>query len=475
MEHYDIVIIGAGSGNMIVNRKFASKKVAIIEANKFGGTCLNVGCIPTKMFVYTADVAAHIREAARFGITARLDSVDWPAIVDRIFSRIDANVAAAKQFREDNPNVTVYSTRARFIEDHVLELAPTDDEGAPGGTGAPSTGGQRISADQIVIATGSRPTIPDQFSSFDAVASGRVPVYTSDDIMRIPQLPDRLVIVGGGFIAAEFAHVFSELGVEVTLVERGPALLRHHDGEISQRFTALASKQWKVRLNTEVTAVEESPGGARVTLSTGDVLECAALLAATGRAPDTGELGLGNTSVRVEEDGRIVVDAHQRTSADGVWALGDVCSPWMLKHVANHEARVVQHNLLHPGELIKTDHRVVPSGVFTAPQIATVGLTSEMASEAGLDVVESVFDYKDVAYGWAMDDPEGFCKVIVDRPTGLIVGAHLLGAHATALIQQVVQAMTFGISAAEMARGQYWVHPALPEVVENALLGARIR
>ncbi|WP_278312839.1 mycothione reductase [Lolliginicoccus levis] len=475
MEHYDIAIIGAGSGNMIANRKFAGKKIAIIEANKFGGTCLNVGCIPTKMFVYTADVANHVRDAARFGITARLEAVDWPSIVDRVFSRIDANVAAAKQFREDNPNVTVYSTRARFVEDHVLELEPAIDAPARAGASASGRGSERISADQIVIATGSRATIPAQFSTFEAVASGRVPVYTSDDIMRIPQLPDRLVIVGGGFIAAEFAHVFSALGVEVTIVERGPALLRHHDGEISQRFTALAGKQWRVRLNAEVTAVEESPGGARVALSTGEVLECAALLAATGRAPSTEDLGLGNTSVHVHEDGRIVVDEYQRATADGTWALGDVCSPWMLKHVANHEARVVQHNLLHPDELIEADHRAVPSGVFTSPQIATVGLTSEMAREQGMDVVESVFDYKDVAYGWAMDDPEGFCKILVERSSGLIVGAHLMGAHATALIQSLVQAMAFGITAAEMARGQYWVHPALPEVVENALLGARIR
>ena len=175
-----------------------------------------------------------------------------------------------------------------------------------------------------------------------------------------------------------------------------------------------------------------------------------------------------------------MVDEFQRTTAEGVFALGDVSSPYQLKHVANHEARVVQHNLLQdawtatrPG-LRSYDHRFVPAAVFTDPQIAEVGMTEEQARDAGLDITVKVQNYGDVAYGWAMEDSEGLCKIIAETRHRKILGAHVIGAQAPTVIQPLIQAMSFGLSAQDMARGQYWIHPALPEVVENALLGLDI-
>jgi mycothione reductase len=178
--------------------------------------------------------------------------------------------------------------------------------------------------------------------------------------------------------------------------------------------------------------------------------------------------------VDVDHNGRVLVDEYQRTSARGIFALGDVSSDYQLKHVANHEARVVRHNLLQDWDdtdaLVASDHRYVPSAVFTDPQIASVGLTENQARAQGYTINVKVQDYSDVAYGWAMEDTTGLAKVIVDDDTGLILGAHLMGHQASSLIQPIVQAMSFGLPAQDMARGQYWIHPALPEVIENALL-----
>ncbi len=212
--------------------------------------------------------------------------------------------------------------------------------------------------------------------------------------MRLPDLPRRMTIVGGGYVAAEFAHVFSALGTQVTQVHRGPALLSHLDEEVSRTFTELAGRQWEVRLDTVAQKVRRRDDVTVVSLSDGTEHETDVLLMATGRVPNADRLGLENTSIEVG-DGRVVVDEFQRTTAEGVWALGDVSSEYELKHVANHEADVVRHNLLHPDDLMASDHRFVPSAVFTSPQIAGVGLTSQAAREQGVEHRSVVHDYAD--------------------------------------------------------------------------------
>jgi mycothione reductase len=205
-------------------------------------------------------------------------------------------------------------------------------------------------------------------------------------------------------------------------------------------------------------------------LDDGSTVEVDVLLLATGRVPNSDQLGLENTGVSVAESGLVVVDEYQRTTAEGIWAMGDVSSPDQLKHVANQDARVVQHNLLHRDDLVPSDHHHVPSAVFSSPQVAAVGLTEQAAREQGLDVVVASEAYGGVAYGWAMEDESHFVKLVGDRATGLLVGAHLVGPQASILIQPLIQAMSFDQPYAGLARGQYWIHPALTEVVENALL-----
>ena len=455
MQHFDIAIIGTGSGNSILDERYAEKKVAICEQGVFGGTCLNVGCIPTKMFVYAAEVAQTVREAARYGVDAHVDGVRWTDIVSRVFGRIDPLAMGGERYRRSSPNVTVYDSHTTFAGC------------AENGYRLRTEKGEEFTAEQVVIAAGARAMVPE------AIAGCGVDVHTSDTIMRIAELPEHLVIIGGGFVAAEFAHVFSSLGSRVTLVIRGSALLSHCDDTLCERFTDIAGKKWEIRSHRNMIGAHQEGAQTVVELDDGSTVQADTVLVATGRIPNGDLLDLESVGVGVE-GGRVVVDEYQRTTARGIFALGDVSSPYQLKHVANHEARVVKHNLLQDWDdtdaLMPSDHRFVPSAVFTDPQIACVGLTENQARAAGYDIKVKIQDFGDVAYGWAMEDTTGFAKVIVEADTGTILGAHIMGHQASSLIQPLIQAMSFGLAGQDMARGQYWIHPALPEVIENALL-----
>ena len=467
-EHFDLAVIGSGSGNSLIDERFADRRVALIDrgigsTSAFGGTCLNVGCIPTKMFVHPADLAHTPAESSRLGVSLDPATVDWPQIRDRIFGRIDAISSGGRDWRLQNQNVTLFEGAAAFDDPRTLTI--TTDAGT-----------EQITADQIVLANGSRPR-PLALPGADQVA-----IHTSDDIMRLDALPESLLIIGGGFIAAEFAHVFAAYGVRVEIIGRSPQLLRREDADVSVRFTEILGQRIALHLGEEVTEVHPF----RVTRNADiDVKEGmmdhtrgadgathrhvgAAVLNATGRIPNSDTLNPQAAGLTVS-NGLIVVDEHQRTSQPHILALGDVCSPWQLKHVANHEAKVVQHNLLHPQDLIRANHHAVPHAVFSHPQIASVGLTEAAAGEQFDDVVSVIQDYGSVAYGWALEDDQHFCKLVA-RADGTILGAHLIGPQASILIQPLIQAMATGLTAGRMAREQYWIHPALTELVENALL-----
>nr|WP_300148433.1 mycothione reductase [Propionicimonas sp.] len=456
MRHFDLCVIGSGSGNSIVDERFADWEVALVDGQKwFGGTCLNVGCIPTKMFAHPADIAEEARHAAALGVDTGDVRVRWADVRDRVFGRIDAIVAGGEAYRRDSPNVTLYREMGRFAAPRTLQV-----------------GDEQFTADRFVLAAGSRPRLPDVPGMSDPELAGRI--HTSDSIMRLERLPKSLIIVGGGLVAVEFAHIFAAYGTQVTLLHRGGRLLRHADEAVADRFTDLISRRVVLRLGQHLASVADAAGRIEVGTTDDDGIEyffeAEQLLVATGRVPNSDTLGLERAGVTVDQAGRVVVDEYQRTTADGVWALGDLSSPWQLKHVANHEARIVQHNLLHPDDLVASDHRFVPQAVFSGPQVACVGLTEQECREQGRRYAVGVRDYADVAYGWAMEDRDHFAKVIADPATGKLLGAHIIGPDAPNLIQPLVQAMSFGLDVRSMARGQYWIHPALAEVVENALL-----
>ena len=450
-RHFDLVVIGTGSGNSIVDESFADWSVAIIEDGVFGGTCLNRGCIPTKMFVYPADLAYAAAHGGFLGVDTSFHKARWRDIRDRIFGRIDPISASGREWRAGGlENVTLIEGHARFLD------ARTIDTGT----------GETITADQVVIATGSRPVVPD------VPGLEEVTFHTSDTVMRIDDVPRHALILGGGFVAAEFAHVFAAFGADVTLVNRSSHMLRGEDRDVSERFTQLAQQRWDLRLDTTITKVEpgRDDGVVRAHLDDGTTVDADLLLIATGRRANSDDLGLDKAGVEVSATGLVVVDQHQRTSVPGIWALGDVSNTFQLKHVSNEEARVIRHNLLHPTELASADHDHVPSAVFSHPQVASIGLSEDDAKSRGIDYVVGRRDYADTAYGWAMEDTTSFAKVIADARSGLLLGAHIIGPQASNLLQPLVMAMSLGIPAHDVASKQYWIHPALTEVVENALL-----
>ncbi len=447
MPHFSLVIIGSGSGNVVVPKDRAQGAVALIESGAFGGTCINRGCVPSKILIQTAQVADQVRHASEFGIEAKLTGIDWPAIRDRTFNRTDKLSAAGRRSRAESDAVTLIEGRARFTGPHELAI---DD-------------GTRVTADRIVLATGARPVIPPP------IAESGVGYHTSDTVMRLDELPASMIIVGGGYIAAELAHLFSSLGVSIRIVSQAGSLLDNFDPEISGRFTRLACKRWDVRLSAEVTGARRRGDQIEVEITGSLPVTGELLLVAAGRVPDTASLDLDRAGVRLREDGRIEVDEFGRTTAEGIWSLGDASTPYPLKHVANAEARILAHNLTFPDDLRPYPHDWVPSAVFTSPQIATVGAREQDLSDER-PYVEAAQEYADVAYGWALQDTTGFCKLYADAATGTLLGAHIMGDQASLLIQPLIQAAATGQRLAHMARDQYWIHPALSEVVENALL-----
>lgn len=334
MRTHDVVVIGAGSGNAVIDEGFSSLDVAIVADGPFGGTCLNRGCIPSKMLIRAAEVADTVRDAGRYGVDARLSGVRWRDVRDRIFGRLDEQSAQGRQGREDEQNITVYDGTARFVGSHRLRIETAD-------------GPVDVTAERFVIAAGGRPVVPPP------VAESGLPYETSDTVMRLDELPRTMVVVGGGYIAAELATAFSAFGVDVSIVEQTSALLAGQDEDVVETFTSEARKRFDLHLGREVVGVEGQPGALQVKLDDGSMLAAELLLVAVGRQPNSDRLAVDKTGVETTEDGRVVVDEYQRTAADGIFALGDICTPVPLKHVANREAEVVSHNLKHPDDLIR--------------------------------------------------------------------------------------------------------------------------
>lgn len=452
----DLAIIGTGSGNSLLSEYWDTKQVAIAEKSVFGGTCLNVGCIPTKMFVRSAEMARTHVDAQRVNVQLPAGEANWSAIRDRVFGRIDAIADAGYDYRNTASNVTVVSAE--------VELSGTHGFRAPDGT--------EVSAAQMVIAAGSRPMIPE-------IEGTDLPgVHTSDSVMRLEKLPERIIVIGGGFIACEFAAIFSGLGSATTQLVRKDALMRHLDSELVSAFNAEAPKHWNVAYHAEPRKITAQADGSLQVHTAEQTFTADVVLLATGRVPNTDRIGAREAGLDLHDDGRLVVDDYQRVLRDGqpvagLYALGDICSADQLKHVANYEARVVMHNLENPENLRRNSRRAVPAAVFSHPELAVVGLTEAEAIEriGAQNVTCKTQQVGDTAYGWALEDSSGLFKVVADKRDGTILGAHAMGYQSSNLIQPVIMAMNLGIDAYTAARGQYWIHPALMEVTENALLG----
>lgn len=448
VETYDLIIVGAGSGNMIPGPEMESWRIAIVEPHKFGGTCLNRGCIPSKMLLYPAEVVQHARHAAQLGVHHTLDRVDWQRVVGRVWQKIDPIAESGAAHRRSQSHIAVYDQPARFVAGRVLQ-----------------TGDHLITADRIVLGAGSRPVVPD-LPGLDTVL-----YHTSDTVMRLEAQPHSILIIGGGNIGAEMASFFGAFGTHVTWAARGAGLIKKEDEDVARTFTDIAQRRFDVLLNAQAQRVRPAAGGATVTFDIeGREHEVTAevLLFATGRRPNSDTLHVEAAGIEVDEGGRVQINEYLETSVPGIYALGDLASPYQLKHIANTEACTIARELLS-GEKISVDYNGGPHAIFSCPKVAGVGLTERQARAQGIRYVAATHHYHETAYGWAMEDEESFVKILARPDSRLLLGAHILGPHAELLIQPLVQGMKYGQTVNEMAQVIY-IHPALTEVVEQALL-----
>lgn len=448
MHSFDVVVIGAGSGTGISSRAAPrGLSTALIERGTFGGTCINHGCVPSKMLIHSADILETIRGARTFGITVHGTDIDWKSIVGRVKAHTDRNRDAIEQENSEADNTTVIKGEARFIDHKVLEV-----------------NGEEIRGETIVISAGSRPHIPAIAGIED------VPYLTTNEALELQEQPRSLAIVGGGYVAAELAHFFGALGTEVTIVEQGPRLLAREDTDLGERFTEVYQRRFKVLVNSVVRAVRRAGQGIALDVgSSGEVqtVNADALLIATGRVPNSDILEVARTGVEVDDRGFVKTDEYLETTVPGIWATGDIVGKCLLKHSGDLEGDYVSHNIFNPEDKIPIDYHAMPHAVFSSPQVAGVGLTEREVEERGIDYMVSTVRYDESSYGGSIEDHDGFVKVLADRDTREILGCHIIGTEASILIQEAAIAMRLRATVDAITKAIY-VHPALPEVVQRA-------
>jgi dihydrolipoamide dehydrogenase len=428
MKKYDIIVIGSGSGGEIVDSALnEGYSVAWVDKGPLGGTCLNVGCIPSKMIIYPADRIMEIKEADKLGISAEIKNVDFKKIMNHMREPINESHYYMEQgLKTQIKNFHYYPGEAQFIADYTIQI-----------------NNEKIKGKKIFIGSGARPHIP-QIKGIE-----NVEFLTNNNIFKLNEKPNSMIIIGGGYIAVELAHFFQAMGTKITLLQRGNRLITTAEPEISNLLYELISQRMQIILNFEVLEVQQQNKQIIVIGKDKDEkkekqFSAESILIATGKR------------------GYIKVNEFMETSKKNIWAFGDATGSYMFKHVANEEAIVAWRNAISDHKHAM-DYSEVPYAVFTYPQIAGVGLTEKEAIKSHQILVGKA-QYSDVIKGQAMMELKGFTKAIVDKENGKILGFHIIGPYAPILIQEVVNAMALGSKIEYIGLGMH-IHPALPELI----------
>lgn len=447
MQTFDLIVIGAGSGLEVMSAAAArGMKVALVEEGPMGGTCLNRGCIPTKVLVHTADIVQTIRRAGEFGISARIKSIDFRSVMHRAMMEVDSEAREIEESIRKAKNITLFKGRGVFTGPKTIRV-----------------NGVEISAEKIVIAAGTRPAIP-QIPGLDAV-----PFMTSDQALRIEELPKELVVMGGGYIAVELAYFFGSMGSKVHMLQRNKRLIPHEDEEISDKFAEVFSKQCDVRLGFAIERVEMKGKKIIVHGKDGTKVSGTHLLVAAGRIPNSDILETEKSAIKTDAKGYLVVNEYMETSVPGIWALGDIAGKYLFKHSANLEAEYVVHNVLGSDEHHRAavDYTAMPHAIFSNPQVAGVGMTEGELKEKNIDYLVGRYKYDGTGMGMALQEKDGFVKFLADFD-GKILGCHILGPEAAILLHEVLVSMKAGKCKVGDIVNTVHIHPALSEVVQRA-------
>ncbi|QYZ80346.1 dihydrolipoyl dehydrogenase [Methanofollis formosanus] len=457
MKEYDLIAVGSGSAMPVVEaylEDHPKARAAVVDKDAPGGICLTRGCIPSKMLLYPAELVRMVERAAGFGVKARLEEVDFAAVMERMRTSVQEEVAGIRASLESSPDLDYYQEVAEFTAPYTL-----------------SVGGTAMHAPLILLCTGSRPAVPP------VAGLEEVGYLTSDTLLELEELPESVAVIGGGYIAAEYGHFLAAMGAAVTVIGRNPRFLPSEEPEVSALARRALGRHLAIVTGHEVRRAGRTANGqirltARDRIGGTDVEFVAdAVLVASGRRPNTDLLHPEQAGIRTDTHGWIAVDEYLQTSSSNVWAFGDANGKSLFKHVGNYEAKIVYLNAVL-GERVKAAYDVVPHAVFTDPEIAAVGLAEQEAVERyGEDGILIGFQrYDETAKGMAMGVKDGFVKVILERATLKILGAHIIGPSASVLIQEVVTAMYLSGGVAEAVMESMHIHPALSEVVQRAFL-----
>jgi mycothione reductase len=450
MEQFEVLVIGSGSGMLVasvaVDQGF---KTALVEHGKMGGTCINVGCVPSKMLIYPADVIANTHDAERLGVHATVNSVDFGNIMSRMHALVDHDSAHQAKAVESTPNLTWFKEKGEFTSDYTMQV-----------------GAHTITAKTIFIVSGVHTAVPP------IKGIENVSYLTSDTVLQLQKPPQNIIIVGGGYIGMEYGHFFNSIGTKTTVLQRPYRVIPEEEPEISDLLQLELAKHMDIFTGYE--ALEAKQDGNLKTIvaknrqdNSQREFTAEAIIVATGRVSNADILKPEKTGVKLDERGFIQVDKHLQTTKKNIYAFGDCIGKQMFKHVANYEAGIAWHNAIHDHK-VEVNYSAAPHAVFTHPQVASVGLKEEEARQQKRKILVGRALYRDTAMGAAMGYPEGFVKVIVDHDTGKILGGHIIGPEASILIQEITNAMTSETGTfAPIVQGMH-IHPALSEVVQNA-------
>ena len=438
---YDLFVVGGGSGGVRAARLAGNLglRVGLAEASRMGGTCVIRGCIPKKLLVCAGHFAEDFELARSFGWTVGETSFDWPSLIagkNREISRLEGLYRKAVE----GAGATVFAERAGFEDAHTLRLA----------------GGRTVIADKILIATGAHP------SRDLGGPAGAELCLTSVEAFDLEELPKNIVIAGGGYIAIEFAHIFHALGVDVTLVYRGPKVLRGFDEDLRDALMASMTRcGLRVITGSIFTSIEQHDGGLRAQTSTGETLTADKIMLAIGRYPNTTGLALDRVGIATGSRGKIVVDEFSRTNIDNIYAIGDVTDRLALTPVAIHDA-VCFVKTAFEGVLTRPDHMLVPTAVFSTPEIGTVGLSEARALEQGhaIDVYKSAF--RPLRQALSAGGDRMMMKLVVEQGSGKVLGCHIFGPEAAEMIQLVAVALKMGATKAQFD-ATLALHPSAAE------------
>ncbi len=467
MRKFDLIVIGGGTGLDIANAMSQhGLKVAIIEKDRLGGTCLNRGCIPTKLLIHSADVAETIKYAEMFGIKVNGFSVDFEKIMSRANGITDSDSDEIKNGLQQSENPKLFTKECYFSGEKEITFVSRDDGRED------EDDFEIISAEKILIATGTRPNIPKIKGLKDSK------YITSDEALRLKKQPRVLTFVGGGYIACELAHFFGSLGTEIHIVQRNNVLIPNEDQDISSKFTEVFAKKYNVHLGYDVESIAENNNGssdesrlhilAKNSSGNSIELESDQVLISAGRIPNTSSLHLEKTGVKVNEKGFILVDEYLETTKKGIFALGDVVGRYQFKHNANLEAQYVYSNILNNDRKIKVDYNAMPHAIFSSPQVAGVGYTEQELRKKGIEYLKSIYPYIQTGMGEAIEDKDGFVKFLVNKKDRKILGCHIMGTAASTLIHEVLVTMRTGKGTIDSISKTIHIHPALSEVVSRA-------